>query len=190
MKFFEQLNLPAFPNLLSDLNRLLDSELIKWGKNKQICINTTNENPDDFALGTGSLDHDWSNSYTVVENGISKIVVPKKEHPLSDCDFINLCSQFKNTEFENLYNIIKTEFNVGRIRIMKSEPKTCLSWHVDHSRRLHYPITTQEGCFMVIDDEVLHLPKDTWWITDTTKLHTAFNASKESRIHLVVCLID
>lgn len=190
MKYFEQLEFPVFSNLLFDLNQLIDSGKVEWGKNKQLCINTVKESPDDYKLGTGSLDHDWANSYTVVENGISKVVVPKKEFPLSDTDFTELCSQFKGTEFENLYNFIKTKFNIGRVRIMRSEPKTCLSWHLDHSSRIHYPITTQEGCFMVIEDEVLHLPKDTWWLTSTTKMHTAFNASKESRIHLVVCLID
>jgi len=190
MKYFEQLAFPTFPNLLSDLNILINNGVVKWGKNKQICINTTADAIDNYELGTGSLDHDWSNSYTVIDNGISKIVVPKKEVPLSDRDFINLCSQFRNTEFENFYNFSKTQFNIGRIRIMKSEPKTCLSWHFDHSSRIHYPVTTQEGCFMVIRDEVLHMPTDTWWLTNTTELHTAFNASKESRIHLVICLVD
>jgi hypothetical protein len=61
---------------------------------------------------------------------------------------------------------------------MKSEPKTCLSWHVDFSTRIHYPMKTQEGCFMVIADEVCHLTENTWWWTDTVLPHTAFNASK------------
>jgi hypothetical protein len=41
---------------------------------------------------------------------------------------------------------------------------------------------------MVIEDEVKHLDQDKWWMADTIKLHTAFNASKESRIHLVAVI--
>jgi hypothetical protein len=73
---------------------------------------------------------------------------------------------------------------------MKSKPKTCLSWHVDTTPRIHFPIKTQDGCFMVIDNEVQHLTKNTWWWTNTVAPHTAFNASKEDRIHLVAVVLD
>jgi hypothetical protein len=42
---------------------------------------------------------------------------------------------------------------------------------------------------MVIADEVLHLERNTWWWTETTEPHTAFNASFKSRIHLVVVVL-
>jgi hypothetical protein len=42
---------------------------------------------------------------------------------------------------------------------------------------------------MVIEDEVKFLPENTWWKTNTLKPHTAFNASKENRIHLVAVLL-
>jgi hypothetical protein len=73
---------------------------------------------------------------------------------------------------------------------MASKPKTCLSWHTDSSKRLHYPLKTQEGCFMVIEDEVFHIPKNQWWLTDTVLPHTAFNSSKELRIHLVASILN
>jgi hypothetical protein len=39
---------------------------------------------------------------------------------------------------------------------------------------------------MVIEDEVLHMPENTWWLTQTEHYkHTAFNASTTNRIHLV-----
>ena len=75
---------------------------------------------------------------------------------------------------------------VCKFRLMMINPKTCLSWHTDSSPRLHYPIKTQEGCMMIIEDEVFHLNQNTWYMADTTFKHTALNASKEARIHLVV----
>ena len=95
----------------------------------------------------------------------------------------------KNTLFEEVYNAICKKYVVGRIRIMRSKSKTCLSWHTDSNPRLHYPIKTQTGCFMVIEDEVMHMPQHTWWMTDTVKYHTAMNASKEDRIHLVTTIM-
>jgi len=43
---------------------------------------------------------------------------------------------------------------------------------------------------MVIDDEVMHIPQNQWWMTDTTKYHTALNGSDQSRIHLVAAILD
>ena len=189
MKNFKELNFPKFLNLLEDLNRLISSGIIDWGTSNQICLNTTLNEPDNFKLGIGSLDHDWAKAYVISENGVSKTIVPKKQSLLSDKDSTVLCPQFKGTEFELLYEFLNSEFKIGRIRLMKSESKTCLSWHVDHTPRIHYPIKTQPGCFMVIDDEVKYLPEHTWWWTNTVKDHTAFNASKESRIHIVACLL-
>jgi hypothetical protein len=42
---------------------------------------------------------------------------------------------------------------------------------------------------MVIEDEVKHLEQNKWYFTNTTKEHTAFNASKENRIHLVANIL-
>lgn len=190
MKYFKELNFQAFPKMLPELYTLINNGTLEWGSHNQVCLNSTQEKPTDYKLGTASLDYDWDNKEIIVENGITRIVVPKKAVPLKDSDFTILCDQFKNTVFEDVYNMLSNNFKIGRIRLMRLEPKTCLSWHVDHTARIHYPLTTQEGCHMVIDNEVIHLPQDTWWTTDTTKLHTAFNASKESRIHLVACLVD
>jgi hypothetical protein len=85
--------------------------------------------------------------------------------------------------------MLNQQYILGRVRIMKSEPKTCLSWHNDNSERLHYPLSTHSGCFMVIEDEVMHLEYNNWYITDTTKKHTAFNGSTNSRIHLVAVIL-
>jgi len=188
MNFFKKLDLIVYEDLLTEIDRMISSDIISWNKN-QICINTIHGESNNYRLGTGSLSLDWENHHTVEENGITKIKIIQKTNPLKEKDFCLVCSQFKNTIFEEIISMLKSNYIIGRVRLMKLEPKTCLSWHVDSGYRLHFPIKTQSGCFMLIEDEVVHLPEKSWWWTDTTKNHTALNASKESRIHLVVSLI-
>lgn len=72
---------------------------------------------------------------------------------------------------------------------MKMGLRHCMSWHTDSSPRLHFPIKTQSSCFMIIEDEVKHITQSEWWMADTTKHHTALNASNEERIHLVAAIL-
>lgn len=190
MSYFKKIkNLPIV-DLQSELNRLIEEKTVSWSSDNQICLNTTKDNLDDFFLGCGSLSHDWNNAKKVIDQyGNLSLEVPKYKVPYKEQDFSILCNQFKNTVFEELYQQLSKKYVLGRVRLMKSKPKTCLSWHTDSSPRLHYPIVTQEGCFMIIDKEVMHLPQNTWWWTNTTVYHTAFNASKKDRIHLVVVVL-
>ena len=185
MKYFKKIDsLPTF-DLYEEFKKLN----INWYQN-QICINAVPEAIDDYKLGCGSLQFNWEEAQTRVnDNGDKYTHVPEYDIRHNEKDFTVLCSLFVDTLFEIVYNSIIEEYGtVGRIRLMKSKPKTCLSWHKDTSPRLHFPIKTQDGCIMVIEDEVNHLPQCTWWLTDTTKMHTAFNGSNEERIHLVVSL--
>ena len=191
MSNFKQITTLPIYDLYSELNRLIENNTISWSKENQICINTTEQNPDNFLLGCGSLDFDWNNSKTIVDQyGNESIVVSDHKVKYTEQDFSILCSQFKNTLFEDVYMQLCNNYKLGRVRLMKSKSKTCLSWHVDNSTRIHYPIKTQEGCFMVIEDEVKYLEPNNWYWTDTVLLHTAFNASKEDRIHLVAVILD
>lgn len=189
MNYFKQLNFPIFDSMYEELNDMIGRSLISWGSNNQICINTIPQDLDNYDLGTGSLVYDWSNSYKIDENGVSRIIVPPRDFSLKEKDFSEVCSQFKGTVFEKMFNMLSQRYSLGRVRIMKSEPKTCMSWHIDDTPRIHFPIKTQRGCFMAIENEIFHLPEKTWWWTDTTKEHTAFNASKESRIHIVAVIL-
>lgn len=190
MKYFKEIkNLPIL-NLKEELDRLINLEIISWHNKSQICLNTLKEYPDNYQLGCNSLVYDWDNAKQELDkNGNLSTKVPEYKNKLKEEDFTVLCSQFKNTIFENLYNELSQIYRLGRVRLIKSYPKTCLSWHQDSTDRLHFPIKTQQGCLMVIDDEVLHMPKDTWWLTKTKAFHTAFNSSLEDRIHLVVCIL-
>ena len=178
-------NLPIL-DLKTELFSMLKNHEIRWGENTdQICLNSIYEDDMDIHLGCGSLYIDWDKK--VVKN--NAINVPKKETVLKESQFKYLCPQFKDTIFEELYNILSKHYEFGRVRFMRLIPHKCMSWHLDDTMRLHYPIKTQDGCFMIIGNEMLHLKQDTWYMTDTKIKHTALNANKEERIHLVVSII-
>lgn len=185
MKYFKQVNLPK-ADYYGELNRLIDSGTIQWNQTNQICINTIASKPDDIYFGTGSLNYDWANAVEVD----GKIEVPEFEKKYTDLDFDTLCTQFKGTLFEEIYNTLSVNHKIGRMRLMKSAPQSTLSWHRDRQIRLHYPLKTQDGCFMIIEDETVHLEKDTWYLTNTVYRHTAINSSMEDRIHLVINILD
>ena len=85
-------------------------------------------------------------------------------------------------------NSILKDLNMYRTRVLRMHSKTCYSYHQDPTMRIHIPIITNDKCFIVIDDEVIRYPADgNHYIVDTTKMHTAVNASWEERIHIVGC---
>lgn len=85
-------------------------------------------------------------------------------------------------------NQIIEEHDLCRTRVMKMKPKTCYYWHNDLTKRLHIPVVTHEHCFLVLEDERIHLPATgEAYIVDTTKFHSAMNCSKIDRIHIVGC---
>ena len=184
VSYFQTLDLPPFPDLLNQLQSLVSIE-----QYHQICLNSIPGKEDNHQFGSGSLFYDWDKSTKEIdENGNKKLVVPQREIPLDEFDFTETCTIFRGTFFEDILSLLKERFIVGRTRIIKMSPKKCMSWHKDSGPRIHYPIKTQIGCLMVIEDEVKHLEQDTWYLTDTTKYHTALNASKEDRLHIVACV--
>jgi hypothetical protein len=197
MKYFNEINLPKYDTLFLELSELLNSNKLNWGDQNQICLNSITGFENDFHKGTGSLgkDHKFAFAYASdspdgVTLGVDNVEIIKKENRLFETDFNVLCNVFKGTTFENIYSMLSNHYLLGRVRIMKLDIKNCLSWHVDMTPRLHYPIITQEGCFLVIEDEVVHIPAGKWYMADTTKKHTAFNSSNKSRIHLVATILE
>ena len=171
-----------------EFEKMLDNGIIEWHEHhKQICINThkdykeekfTDVKPE--LIGAGSLVYNWT------DKGKRE---PMKKR-LSDHDFTLVSPVFKDTIFEDFFNKLKSKHHVGRLRFMCMMPRKCLSWHVDYTPRVHFVLDSSEGNFMVIEDEVKHLPEFTSWITDTTYNHTAFNASMHPRVHIVGVLLD
>lgn len=90
---------------------------------------------------------------------------------------------------ENIVSIIENDGYVsGRIRLLKLDMKTCLTYHVDTSDviRYHIPIVTNDDVFFIIDDKVERMPvAGKLYSFDPRVKHTAVNASRQERIHLV-----
>ncbi len=140
-----------------DLNKIKEEikTLPEW--DEQICLQGTSTIKDPFA-GTGKTKD-----------------LPAKEkefiYPLFDLPYIN--------------SIIK-EHTLHRVGLKKLKSKTCYTYHQDQVKRFHIPIITSERCFFVIEDKIVRYPADgNYYIVDTTKKHTAVNASWEDRIHLL-----
>lgn len=191
MKHFNIISNLEFYDLEPELNAMLRKKSIFWSNDSQICLNCTQEHSYDYTEGVGSLLLDWKNKRKEIDDaGNEKIVVPKFQNPKNEDDFKYLCAIFEGTIFEKTYKLLTEKYKVGRVRLMKSSPKTCLSWHNDYHKRIHLPIKTQDGCFMVIEDEVCYLEKGYWWNANTLLHHTAVNSSKEDRIHLVTTIVE
>jgi hypothetical protein len=180
MSYFKPLfDLPVY-DLYAEYCRLVKEKIIPE-VDDQMCINTVKEKPDDVFYGRGSLYYNWDNKKEI--NG--KIEVPLREIPLKETDFDTICSPFKGTLFEEVFNSLSNKYKLGRVRIMKMRPKTCLTWHQDDSIRVHFPMKTTPECMMIIEDHVKHLPEMTWWETNTLPFHTTINAGIKDRFHLV-----
>ena len=146
---------------------------------------------DDPGFGVGSLEYDWENVIkTRDKDGNEKVSAPLRQVIYKEEDFTTLCTVFKNTIFEEALSELTLKYKIGRTRLMKTGPRYAMSWHYDYHDRIHYPIKTQDGCLMVIGDEVKHLEQDKWYWTKTSEYHTAINGSSESRTHLVACIIN
>ena len=114
-----------------------------------------------------------------------------RDKPIDESKYTELTNEFKNTYFEEVYNVLKSKFKLGRVRLLLKEPRSTLSWHKDPEPRLHIPIITNLGCSMVIENVAKHLPADGHvTITNNTKYHNFFNGGEQSRIHLVACVLE
>ena len=115
----------------------------------------------------------------------------KRDKSIDESKYTEIVPEFKNTYFEEVYNLLKKKFKLGRVRILLKEPRSTLSWHRDPEPRLHIPIITNPGCKMVIEDVAKHTPADgSVTITNNTKYHNFFNGGEQDRIHLVACVLE
>lgn len=138
-----------------------------------------------FAVGWGDLDQiclthplgkpDWF-------SGVGGMVVPTDHSELNE--------KIHGTYLEQVYRMVKNDYPCHRVRLMKLEPKKCMSFHTDVTQRIHIPVTTNEKSMMVIKEEVKHMEQGTVWLTNTTRPHTAFNADTiNDRVHILFDLI-
>lgn len=113
----------------------------------------------------------------------------ERADPINEEAYTEFVSEFNDTYIKYVYDCLSKKYLLGRVRILKKEPRSTLSWHRDPEPRLHIPIITNPGCRMVIENNALHMPADGGvWIVDATKYHNAFNGGEEDRIHIVATL--
>lgn len=111
----------------------------------------------------------------------------------AEADYSDITEPFRGTAVEDLLR--KLPFRYGRTRVMRMRPKSCLSIHADPTRRYHYAITTNPGCFIVGVTEGAgtfhHIPADGHlYQMDAHRTHTAMNSGNKDRVHIVICPAD
>jgi hypothetical protein len=108
----------------------------------------------------------------------------------SEQDFTEFEEEFTHTYLYEVYRALP--FPVGRFRIMRIKPKTTYSVHTDNSKRIHIPLITNIGAYLLFPEieKLVHMPADgRVFLADTTLRHTAINCGPADRIHLVGALI-
>lgn len=110
-----------------------------------------------------------------------------------EADYTQLNEDFRGGAIEALLNALP--FRPGRVRLMRLAPKSCLSIHADSTRRYHYAVITSPDCYLVELDASRgifhHVPADgRLYEMDARLTHTAINAGREARIHIVICNAD
>ena len=181
------------PNLKFDINKLrsdLDKILEKKSFNslgiKNFAAIPLNQIPGDKSSVEG---HNVRGTYWTIPDETGKEAL--RDKPIKESKYTELLPEFKGTYFEEIFNILKKNFKLGRVRILLKEPRSTLSWHRDPEPRLHIPIITNKGCRMVIEDVSKHMPADgKVTITNNTKYHNFFNGGEQNRIHLVACILE
>ena len=172
--------------LKSDLEKILTKRKFNTLGIKNFGAISLNQIPNDKNSIVG---HNVRGTYWTLPDETGKEAM--RDIPIDESKYTELVSDFHNTYFEEVYNTLRKNFKLGRVRILLKEPRSTLSWHRDPEPRLHIPIITNPGCRMVIENIAKHMPADgTVTITNNTKYHNFFNGGEQERIHLVACVLD
>lgn len=173
-----------YDQLVHEYNTL-EIEKFLLDHKRQMCVQRRAEVSGDvqYIEGGQSLALDWE-GYDPKLGGSPK---PRKII-LKEKQFDTITEMFEGTHIGEVVETLYKDYGAVRGRFMLSEWKTCLTYHKDPTPRLHIPIVTNENCFMVVDDNVIRMPFGSTYIVDTTLMHTAINASRFNRTHMVFCL--
>lgn len=113
-----------------------------------------------------------------------------REQPIDEEKYSQFVEALSHTYFKEVYDELSRHMKLGRMRILKKDPRSTLSWHRDPEPRIHIPIITNPGSLMIINNHCTHLPADgSVYFTDTRGYHTAVNGGEEDRIHIVATVI-
>ncbi len=182
-----------------DSNRLVAAMFqvtmdVGWSENNQIALSCRQT---ELEIPHQELAHGSATLQSLVEGEMVR----------DDSWYTEFIPGFKHTYFYDVWNELKVEYGVQRMRLMKLAPKEGLSFHADFYSRYHIPIITNDRAFLLINEfneipwikddvrvpsiSTFHLPArgDMYWV-DTTKHHTVYNGGDTDRIHLVCSLDD
>ena len=172
--------------LRSDLEKILKKKKFNSLGIKNFAAIPLNQIPGDKSSIEG---HNIRGTYWTIPDESGKEA--KRDKDIDESKYTEILAEFKGTYYEEVFNILRKNFKLGRVRILLKEPRSTLSWHRDPEPRLHIPIITNKGCRMVIEDVSKHMPADgSVTITNNTKYHNFFNGGEQNRIHLVACVLE
>ena len=143
--------------------------------------------------------YDGCGSAVIYEDLVNQIVKQDTDgndvKRFEETDFDTINPGLEGTEIEKVFKTFKEQYKVGRFRIASLPPKRCYTWHSDYEKRIHVPIHTYPGCFLITeqDQKFRHLPDsgETWMFEANAGYHTAINADAErNRVHLLLCITD
>ncbi len=130
--------------------------------------------------------YSWGRYWTKPDNSGHEV---QRSEMIDEKLFSEFIPEFKNTYFKEIYDQLTKYFSLGRVRLLRKEPRSTLSWHRDPEPRIHIPIITNPGCRMVVDENAFHMPADgSAWFVNTCKYHNFFNGGEQDRIHFVATL--
>ena len=82
---------------------------------------------------------------------------------VEEADYSDVSEPFRGTVFECLLH--ELPFAYGCTRLMRMRPKSCLSMHADPTRRYHFAVVANPGCYIVevTEENVVfqHVPAQT-----------------------------
>ena len=172
--------------LKEDLDKVLERKKFKSPGVPHFGAISINKIPNDETSVEGN---NVRGKYWTIADASGKEV--SRDIDIDESKYTELVPEFEDTYFKEVYEILKSKFKLGRVRLLLKEPRSTLSWHKDPEPRLHIPIVTNKGCMMVIENVAKHMPADgTATITNNKKFHNFFNGGEQARIHLVACVLE
>lgn len=180
---------------------------------RNISLTVSQPNSDDWTDGVAGKTF-VNNTHSDNSIKLGTQLTRNENEMLKENLYIHPINQIKNTYIEELVN--RYDF-VCRWRISVLPPRTTLSIHVDGSPlmntlqgggavmdwRLHFPITTNNRCFLVnwpknfgtpndegedVNLQMAHFKAGSSYLLNTSMMHCATNYSQQERIHLIASL--
>jgi len=116
--------------LRTDLEKVLKKKKFNTLGIKNFGAISLNEIPGNNESTKG---HNVRGTYWTLPDESGKEVI--RDKPIDESKYTQLVSDFQKTYFEEVYNTLKKNFKIGRVRILLKEPRSTLSWHRDPEPR-------------------------------------------------------